>query len=136
MRVLVDTSAWIDFFRKRDSSAAAQLEDLIRQEVEICTCGVVAAEFLQGVRPAKGIPSLERQFLEMDWLRPREPETYLAAAHLYRKLRGKGVTVRSTIDCLIARLAEEHHAYLLFNDRDLERIHSSGLCSFQTIPFH
>jgi len=45
-------------------------------------------------------------FLDMEWLAPREPETYLEAADLYRQLRSLGLTIRSTIDCIIAKLAE------------------------------
>ena len=48
--------------------------------------------------------------------------TYEAAADLYRRCRAVGITVRSTIDCLIARIALEHNATLLHRDRDYERI--------------
>jgi predicted nucleic acid-binding protein len=46
---------------------------------------------------------------------------------VYRELRRRGVTVRSTIDCLIAALAEQHRCAILARDRDLERIVGSGL---------
>jgi len=48
--------------------------------------------------------------------------TYEAAADLYRRCRAAGVTVRSTIDYLIAQLAMEYNATLLHRDRDYERI--------------
>jgi len=48
--------------------------------------------------------------------------TYEAAADLYRRCRAAGVTVRSTVECLIAQLALEHNATLLHSDRDYERI--------------
>lgn len=62
----------------------------------------------------------------MDWLSPREPGTYLQAAALFRALRGDGVTVRSTVDCLLVTLAEEHDVLLLARDRDVRLILRSG----------
>jgi hypothetical protein len=70
----------------------------------------------------------------MEWLTPREPETYLEAADLYRRLRSRGVTIRSTIDCIIAKLAEENDALLLSKDRDLQIIVDSGLLDLRTLP--
>ena len=55
-----------------------------------------------------GLVRIEQHFVEMEWLTPREPETYLEAANLYRQLRSQGRTIRSTIDCIIAKLAEEN----------------------------
>ena len=63
----------------------------------------------------------------MIWLTPREPETYLAAAALYAQLRSTGVTIRSTVDCLIAVLCAEGQALLLTADMDFQRIESSEL---------
>ncbi len=134
MRVLVDTSVWVDFFNGHPSREAAALTRLLEDEVEVVTCGVVLAEFLQGIRESKGLIELERHFRDMECLAPREPDTYFAAAELYRNLRAKGVTVRSTIDCLIARLAAEHGALLLARDRDLAGILSSGLSEARGLP--
>jgi predicted nucleic acid-binding protein len=61
-------------------------------------------------------------FLEATGMSP-----YVRAAALYRSLRKRGVTVRSTIDCLIAILAEENACVVLARDRDLSAILSSGL---------
>lgn len=127
MMVLVDTSVWIDFFNGHSSAEARTLAALIEDEVEICTCGVVVAEFFQGLRQARVITKLERYFRELCMLSPATPETYLAAAAVFRKLRERGVTVRSTIDCLVACLAEAHGALLLAKDRDMRQIVDSGL---------
>jgi hypothetical protein len=98
------------------------------------TCGVVIAEVFQGIRRPSTLPALERQFRDMDCLSPREPDSYLAAARLYRELRALGVTVRSTIDCLIITLAEEHGALVLSSGRDLERILDSGKTKARAVP--
>jgi predicted nucleic acid-binding protein len=49
----------------------------------------------------------------MEWLSPKEPDTYIEAAELFRRLRARGITIRSTIDCLIANLATHHDALIL-----------------------
>jgi len=100
----------------------------------VLTCGVVAAEVLQGIRRSKSLKKIERHFREMEWLTPREPETYLEAADLYRQLRSRGLTIRSTIDCIIAKLAEENDSLLLSKDRDLQIIVDSKLLDIRSLP--
>ena len=133
MRVLVDTSVWIDFFNGYDNAEAAMLAELIDGEVELVTCGVIVAEFLQGIRDRRTLTQLEDHFLDMVWLSPEEPQTYLSAATLFRELRARGITIRSTIDCLITQLAADHNAYLLFRDRDLRRIVDANLVAVKAL---
>ncbi|MSP59398.1 MAG: PIN domain nuclease [Myxococcales bacterium] len=128
VRILVDTSVWVDFFNGHRSREADTLARCIEEREDIATCGVILAEFFQGIRRREDLRALEAYFREMPSLAPRDPDTYLAAAALFRNLRAKGVTVRSTIDCLIARLAEEHDTLILARDRDLAAILGSGLC--------
>jgi len=52
---------------------------------------------------------------------------YLRAAALYQGLRERGKTVRSTVDCIIAALAEENDCSVLARDRDMDVILESGL---------
>jgi predicted nucleic acid-binding protein len=134
MRVLVDTSAWADFFNGHSSPHAEALARLLREEADVLTCGLVAAEVLQGIRREESLAALQRHFREMEWLAPREPETYLEAANLYRQLRAEGVTIRSISACIIAKLAEENDALLLSKDRDLQRIVDSKLLEVRTLP--
>lgn len=134
MRVLVDSSVWIDFFNGFESPEAEAFTRLIRQEADLLTCGVVAAEVLQGIRRREGREPVQRHLLDMEWLTPREPGTYLEAAALFRQLRSRGITVRSTIDCLIAQLAHESDAVLLAKDRDLRLIVESELLDVRALP--
>ena len=134
MRVLIDTSVWIDFFNGHPSPEAETLAQLIEDEVELLTCGVVVAEFMQGIRDEKALERLEFHFRDMDWLTPEEPQTYLSAAELYRRLRAQGITIRSTIDCLIAVLAQDHGAFLLAKDRDIRLIIENGLLDLRKFP--
>ena len=133
MRVLVDTSVWADFFNKAPSVEAELLTRLITDEVELVTCGVVIAEFFQGIRLRRSLAELERQFRDMECITPLEPDTYVSAAELCRELRGRGVTIRSTIDCLIVRLAELHDVLLLARDRDVTQILDSGLTKVRAV---
>jgi len=134
MRVLVDTSAWVDFFNGYPSRHAETLAHLIREEVDLVTCGLIVAEVLQGLRKSKSLPKIENHFREMDWLSPKEPDTYIEAAELFRRLRARGITVRSTIDCVIATLAAQHEALILSKDRDLALIIESKLLDVQSMP--
>ena len=134
MTVLVDTSVWIDFANGYPSPQADHLAHLIEAEEEIATCGLVAAEFLQGLRRQRDRTRLESLFEDLTWLTPTEPDTYFGAARLYRALRARGITIRSTVDCLIAILAHEHRCHLLERDRDMARILDSGLVDVSRPP--
>lgn len=134
MRVLVDSSAWIEFLNGHPSPEGRAVDRLLEGEDDVCTCGVVVAEVFQGLRRDKERFALERLFGEMTLLEVSGLSTYFRAADLYRSLRRRGVTVRSTIDCFIAVLAEENGCSLLFRDRDLRLVLSSGLLSLSAWP--
>ena len=134
MRVLVDTSVWVDFFNGHPSAEAETLAHLIREETDVVTCGLIVSEVLQGLRQAKSRLNIERHFREMDWLSPKEPDTYIEAADLFRRLRARGITIRSTIDCVIANLAAHHDAVILSKDRDLTLIVESKFLALRAIP--
>lgn len=94
----------------------------------------MVAEVLQGIRRSKSLTKIEKHFCEMEWLTPQEPETYLEAADLYRRLRERGPTIRSTIDCIIAKLAGENDALVLSRDRDPQIILESKLIDVRALP--
>jgi len=127
VRVLVDTSAWVDFLNGHPSKECAALASLIASEEEMCTCGVIVSEVFQGLKRDKGRKDLEGLFRKLVFLEPSGVEPYLRAAEIYRNLRRLGHTVRSTIDCLIAVVAEEGGCHVLARDRDLSTILGSGL---------
>ncbi len=127
MRVLVDTSAWVEFFNAHESPERKAVVRLLEGEDDVCTCGVVVAEVLQGLRRDGERGEIERLFGQMTFLEATGLDPYVKAAVLYRALRRRGVTVRSTIDCLIAVLAAENGCAVLARDRDLAAILASGL---------
>jgi len=134
LKVLVDTSVWVDFLNDYDSPGASALAELLEGEDDVCTCGLVVTEVFQGLRHERGRSEIVRLFRDMTFLEPSGVELYLRAAELFRRLREKGRTVRSAADCIIASIAEEAGCRLLARDRDLEAILASGLTKVRAWP--
>lgn len=134
MRVLVDTSAWVEFFNGNRSPEREAVASLLKGGDDVCTCGVIVAEVLQGLRRDAQRAKIEEFFREMTFLEAQGIDINVRAAALYRSLRKRGTTVRSTIDCLIAVLADENECAILARDRDLAAILSSGLVSGRGWP--
>lgn len=135
MKVLVDTSVWADFFNGAPTAERASLSSLLKSgDHEICTCGVVVAEVFQGLRRDAERPSLERHFRDLTFLEAVGIDLPLYAAQIYRTLHGRGKTIRSTIDCLIAVLAEANQCALLARDRDMQTLLDSGLLRVERWP--
>jgi predicted nucleic acid-binding protein len=119
--VLVDTTVWIDFFGGKPTSESAELERLLNEEEDVCTCGVILTEVLQGICDDKDYRHTLSRFDSLLFL-PMSRETYVRAAELYRILRQRGVTIRKPVDCMIASVAIEHDVPLLHKDRDFDPI--------------
>lgn len=130
----MDTSAWVDFLNGHPSPERAAIAALLVSDHEVCTCGVVIAEVFQGLRREKGRAQLGELFRDMVYLDPSGVDLYFRAAEIYRRLRERGKTIRSTIDCLIAALAEENGCSILARDRDLRLILESGLIDASPWP--
>src|SRR3569623_2162729 len=119
--ILVDSSVWIDSARSIPSDATRFLA--ARDEAdELATTGVIVQEVLQGTGGPKDFEAWRARFWGMLILEPRELSTYEVAADLSRRARAKGLTVRSSNDCLIAALALEHGALLVHTDRDFSSL--------------
>ena len=118
---LVDTTVWIPFFSGMDTLHVALLGSLIDQREDLCVCGVILTEILQGIKDKKEYAKTQAMILDLIYI-PMNRETFLLAAHIYRSLRTKGITVRNSIDCMIAALCVENKVALLHNDRDFDYI--------------
>jgi len=118
MAVLVDTSVWIDLFRGRESEATMRLRKMLAEDVELVIGDLILAELLQGVRHESELRRVEAAFRAYR-VEPLVGETLARrSASNYRLLRTQGITVRKTIDCLIATWCIENNTPLLHNDRD------------------
>lgn len=121
--LLVDTSVWIDFLAPRATRAVTFFREQLDKKQPCALTELIYLEVLQGVREATTAHKVATHLRGQLLLYPqRGLQTYEAAAELYRRCRAAGVTVHSTIDCLVAQIAIEYGATLLHNDRDYERI--------------
>jgi len=121
--VLVDTSVLIDFFKGKKNTGTEKLKTLIVQNVPFGITFHIYQEILQGAKTEKEFKSLKKYLETQTFYEPKVPRiTYENAAKIYFDLRKRGLTVRSTIDCLIAQIAIENNLYLLESDKDFNTI--------------
>jgi hypothetical protein len=117
-RVLVDTSAWIDYFAG-DERIVRVLNGPINDD-RVVMCGQVKQELLQGTRDDKMFAKLEREL--STWRYEAEtPADFREAAHIYAHSRWKGSTVPAS-DCLIAALAKRCGLLLCATDPHFKSI--------------
>ena len=120
--ILIDTSAWIEYFRATGTPAADQVRGLLGDRVDdIAMCEPIAMEILAGAgddaygrleRLVNGLPSLSLD----------AAVDFRAAAQIYRAGRRRGRTIRSLNDCLIAAMAIRHDATVVHRDADFDVI--------------
>jgi len=119
--VLVDTSVWADFLNGFGSQEALALKQLIEDEVEIFTTGLILQEVLQGIREKRKRSAIRADLAEFVCIQPTV-ETHIEAAEIFASCRQRGITVRKSIDCVIAQLALEYDLEVLQKDRDFTQI--------------
>ena len=119
MVTLVDASVWIDFFLNRDTPQTAALMTLL-QTREIRTADLVMAEVLQGFRHDAAHDKALRLLSLPGILIVSDAAVAVKAAANYRSLRAKGLTIRKTIDALIATRCIVDDIPLLYADRDFD----------------
>lgn len=83
---------------------------------------LVLTEVLQGLRDDRDAKRVEARLTKFDILRLTHMADFRAAAGLYRAVRSKGITIRSTIDCLIAAVCIREDVPLLHSDKDFDRL--------------
>lgn len=120
--ILVDTTVWVDFFRRTDSRFGKALHRLIDEERDLCLTAIHLTEILQGIKDDLSHERIKRHLLSFPIFQPDGLATYLHAADIHRTCRRKGKTIRKTVDCLIAAIAIENNLRLFHNDRDFNHI--------------
>jgi predicted nucleic acid-binding protein len=120
--ILVDTSVWIEVFRAR---RPLDLESVVAFD-DIVTCLPVMQEVLQGFRDERAFRTARDAMKALPLVEsPLTIGVFEEAAELYRSARRAGITVRSSVDCLIAACAVRNSLEVLHRDRDfneLERV--------------
>lgn len=118
--MLVDSSVWIDHFRGIATPQTEFLHAALSSlEHHILTGDLILAEVLRGFSESdaqRAQPALNK----LECVALVDCKLALKAARNYRALRSKGITVRATIDCLIATYCIETRTPLLHGDRDFD----------------
>ncbi|HSW71119.1 MAG TPA: PIN domain nuclease [Gammaproteobacteria bacterium] len=120
---LIDTSVWIDYFREEDNPAVNYFIKIIEEEIPFGITSFIYQEILQGAASKKDFQMLIEYLETQRFFHPKKPiHSYTDAAKLHFNCREKGMTIRSTIDCLIAQIAIEHNLILVHKDKDFLQI--------------
>ncbi|HEX6704723.1 MAG TPA: PIN domain nuclease [Albitalea sp.] len=115
--ILVDSSVWIDYFRAADTPQVAFLDSVLGR-TPLAVGDLIAAEVLQGVREDREFKLVRNVFDAFTRIDLCGYDLALKAAENYRVLRTKGVTIRKTIDAVIATRCIQDRLTLLHSDRD------------------
>jgi predicted nucleic acid-binding protein len=115
--ILVDSSVWIDYFNGRSTRHTDRLDGLLGGE-ELLTGDLILAEVLQGFRHDREFERARRALGQLPYADMLGRELALATAQSYRSLRQRGITIRKTIDVMIATFCISNGHILLHGDRD------------------
>nr|WP_211162989.1 PIN domain nuclease [Aromatoleum diolicum] len=116
---MVDSSVWIDYFRGAATPEAEKLDSLLGSE-PVATGDLILTEVLQGFGSDREFNEAKRLLTSLDVVELGGQEIAIQAAKNFRSLRARGITVRKTIDTVIATRCIESDYALLFSDRDFE----------------
>lgn len=117
--ILVDSSVWIDYFRGTITSQTERLHVLMGN-ADLVVGDLILTEVLQGFSSERDFNQTLQLLTFFDVIELGGKEVAIQAADNFRKLRTMGVTIRKTIDTLIATKCIESNISLLFSDRDFE----------------
>ena len=117
--ILVDSSVWIDYFKGAVKAHTEKLDKLLGQE-PLAIGDLMLAEVLQGFADEKDFDKAVKMLTSLTVLEVGGQEVAIQAARNFRALRNLGVTVRKTIDTLIATRCIMSGYDLLHNDRDFD----------------
>jgi predicted nucleic acid-binding protein len=126
MPIMIDTSVWIDFFRGYATPQVARLKAMLGEE-ELLLGDLILAEVLQGIRDDRDVLRVEAAFTSYQVVPLVGEVIARQSARYYRRLRKQGITVRKTIDCIIATWCIMHRVPLLYADRDFAPFVTFGL---------
>jgi predicted nucleic acid-binding protein len=117
--IVVDSSVWIGYFRGSVTKQTEMLDHLLESEL-LAVGDSILLEVLQGLADEGDFEAARRVLSRLIVVELGGPEMAIQAARHYRTLRRLGVTVRKTIDCLIATCCIQRGYRLLHNDRDFD----------------
>jgi predicted nucleic acid-binding protein len=122
--IVVDTSVWADVLGGRRTQRALRCVELIESGEPVALTDVIFTEVLQGLSDQNEAALVERHLRAFPILRLEGVDDFALAAELYRTARAAGVTIRKTLDCLIAAPCVRTGAPVLHADADFDRLAS------------
>jgi predicted nucleic acid-binding protein len=117
--ILVDSSVWIDYFRGNATPEADKLDHLLGVQ-PLAIGDLILTEVLQGFGSDKDFNAANKLLGSLVSVDLAGRKNAIQAARNYRALRARGVTVRKTIDTVIATWCIENRCPLLYSDRDFD----------------
>jgi predicted nucleic acid-binding protein len=117
--ILVDSSVWLDYFKGTVTPQTEKLDSLLGHE-PMAIGDLILTQVLQGLAGETGFNQARKMLTSLDVVELGGPEIAVQAAKNFRTLRHLGVTVRKTIDTVIATRCIESGYDLLHNDRDFD----------------
>jgi predicted nucleic acid-binding protein len=117
--ILVDSSVWVDFFRNRPTAQAEWLDKNLGTE-GLLVGDLILAEVLRGFKDDRGFNEARRLLGKLEQVSLCGEDLAVEAARNCRKLRSKGVTVRGTVDVIIATRCLVDGVRLLHSDCDFD----------------
>ena len=117
--VIVDTSAWIEYFRAGLPQSANKVDLCLDQDL-VGIGDLVYCEVMQGIRSPRERHEVSGLLLSLPQFNMVGFSIAEKSASNYRFLRSKGVTVRKTIDVLIGTFCAEHGLQLIHHDSDFD----------------
>ena len=120
--IIVDSSVWIDYFTGKDTPAADKLDSLLGEEL-VAIGDLILIEVLQGFRKDKDFQQARKLLLSLTVVNMLDTAIARKSVANFRMLRKKGITVRKTIDAIIATYCIENKLALLHSDKDFRPFH-------------
>jgi predicted nucleic acid-binding protein len=121
--ILVDTSVLIGYFKENRGFPYEKMDYIIDNDIPYGICNYVYQELLQGSKNNREYELLKEYLNTLPFYELRYgKQSYENAASIFISCRKKGITVRNTLDILIAEIAIENELYLLHNDADYANI--------------
>jgi predicted nucleic acid-binding protein len=117
--IVVDTSVWIDYFRGAVTPQSDKLDALLGIE-QVLTGDLILTEVLQGFVSERDFSQARKLLASVPLIPLVGADVAFQAAKNFRKLRTLGITIRKTIDTLIATSCIEKDLSLLYSDRDFD----------------
>ncbi|WEQ54248.1 PIN domain nuclease (plasmid) [Komagataeibacter nataicola] len=117
--ILVDSSVWIDFFRGKATPQVDLLDQMLGEDL-VSIGDLMMTEVLQGFSNERDFNQAQRMLGALDLVEIGGRDVMVEAARYFRHLRGRGITIRKTIDTLIATRCIVSGHRLLYSDRDFD----------------